>query len=106
MSPVVESSSERFIPLKKLNDLQLIYQVIKNADLFIGVDSAFMHMANISGVRAVSIMGSLGQFSYHCPYSGRFWNGDGITFVRAEEFEESPSVEVDKVFEAVTKLLR
>ena len=105
MSPVVESSSERFIPLKKLNDLQLIYQIIKNADLFIGVDSAFMHMANISGVRAVSIMGSLGQFSYHCPYSGRFWNGDGITFVRAEEFEESPSVEVDKVFEAVTKLL-
>ncbi len=105
MTPIVKSSSERFKTLDKVSDLQLIYQIIKHADIFIGIDSSFMHMANVSGIKAVSIMGELYGFSHHCPYSGRFWRGEGIIFVRADEGKESPSVEVSKVMEAVTASL-
>ncbi len=105
MTPIVKSGSERFITMGGLTNLHLIYQIIKRADLFIGVDSSFMHMANASGTQAVCIIGKYGLFSHHCPYSGRFWRGEGVTFVRAPEGEESPSVGVKEVMKAVQERL-
>ena len=105
MMPIVKANSERFITLEGVNNLHLIYQIIKRADLLIGIDSSFMHMANASGTRSVVIMGCLNNFSCHCPYSGRFWNGDGITFVRAGEGEESSAVNVSEVMKAVNGIL-
>jgi len=105
MTPVVNLKDARFVTLETIKDLQFIYQVIKNAELIIGIDSSFMHMANASGTKAVSIMGRLDQFSHHCPYSGRFWDGNGITFVRAGEGDESPAVEISDVMKAVDRML-
>ena len=105
MTPIVKSDSSRFVTLKSITDLQLIYQIIKHADLFIGIDSSFMHMANASGTESVFITGRLYQFSHHCPYSGRFWKGDGVTFVRPRMEDESPAVEVNDVLKAVKSKL-
>jgi len=105
MRPIVKTNNERFITLESVNNLQLIYQIVKRADLLIGIDSSFMHMANACGTRSVVIMGRLNNFSYHCPYSGRFWNGDGITFVRAGDGEESSAVNVSDVMKAVNDIL-
>ena len=91
--------------MESINDLQLIYQVIKHADLLVGIESSFLHMANASGIQAVNIMGDYGLFSHHCTYSGRYWKGDGITFVRAGEGKASPAVEVSEVLKAVESRL-
>lgn len=105
MSSVVKSRSRRFRTIEQVRELQLIYQIIRRSSLLVGIDSSFMHMANVSGIQAVCIMGRLGRFNYHCPYSGRYWNGDGISFVRARDGQLSPSVGFDEVMEAVNERL-
>ena len=105
MSPVVQSVSSRFRTIERIRDLQLIYQIVKRSSLLIGIDSSFMHMANAAGIQSVCIIGRLGRFSYHCPYSGRYWNGDGISFVRAGNGQQSPSVDFETVMKAVNDRL-
>ena len=105
----VECKQVRFKSLDTLTDLQLIYQLIIRSDLFIGIDSSFMHMANAGMVRSISIMGTYelfgNVFNNYCPYSGRFWEGVGITYIRANYNEKTSNVPEEAVMSAVTDIL-
>ena len=62
----------------KLSLLQTA-EVIRGADLFIGIDSGPAHMANAMNTEAIILMGQLFDFVDYLPYSGRYKRGEGIT---------------------------
>ena len=54
----------------------------KNIDLFVGVDSSFMHFANCAKVKSIGIFGQLENFIDYNPYSGCYGKEEKIVFVR------------------------
>src|SRR5260221_8927066 len=47
-------------------------EVIRNASLYVGIDSGPAHLANAVGTRGVLIFGKYQCFDRYMPYSGRF----------------------------------
>ncbi|RYF63070.1 MAG: glycosyl transferase, partial [Cytophagaceae bacterium] len=62
----------------KLSLLQTA-EVIRGADLFIGIDSGPAHMANAMNTEAIILLGQLFDFVDYLPYSGRYKRREGIT---------------------------
>lgn len=56
-------------------------EVIRQACLFIGIDSGPAHMANAVGTEGIILLGKLFDFVDYLPYSGRFKRGEGITIL-------------------------
>ncbi|WP_394330469.1 glycosyltransferase family 9 protein [Spirosoma radiotolerans] len=56
-------------------------EVIRGADLFIGIDSGPAHMANAMTIEAIILLGQLFDFVDYLPYSGRYKRGEGITIL-------------------------
>ncbi|GAB3947939.1 glycosyltransferase family 9 protein [Spirosoma harenae] len=56
-------------------------EVIRQACLFIGIDSGPAHMANASDTESIILLGKLFDFIDYLPYSGRFKRGEGITIL-------------------------
>lgn len=56
-------------------------EVIRGADLFIGIDSGPAHMANAMNTEAIILLGQLFDFVDYSPYSGRYKRGEGITIL-------------------------
>jgi len=77
--------------------------IIKEAALFVGVDSGFAHVANAYEVPSVIIMGAFRHFKTHMPYSGPWGSEIGCRILRAR----GPAAEVtlDAVKQAVVSVL-
>lgn len=56
-------------------------EVIRQAFLFIGVESGPAHMANAMQTESIILKGQLFDFVDYMPYSGRFERGEGITII-------------------------
>lgn len=56
-------------------------EVIRQARLFIGIDSGPAHMANAMDTEAIILLGKLFDFVDYLPYSGRFKRGEDITIL-------------------------
>jgi heptosyltransferase-3 len=80
-------------------------EVIKRADLFIGIDSGPAHLANAVGTPGVIILGSFENFSRYTPYSGGYATGGNADLVRAPH-GPAANVPVEAVFSAVMQRLR
>jgi ADP-heptose:LPS heptosyltransferase len=79
-------------------------EVIRRAELFIGVDSGPAHLANAVGTPAVLLLGQYRRFPAYTPYSGGYASGEMATLVRSA----GPVAElsVDEVMAAVWARLR
>lgn len=56
-------------------------EVIRQARLFVGIDSGPAHMANAMHTESIILLGKLFDFVDYLPYSGRFKRGEGITLL-------------------------
>jgi ADP-heptose:LPS heptosyltransferase len=77
-------------------------EVIRRANLFIGIDSGPAHLANAAGVYGVILMGSYLGFDKYNPFSGAYRSGQN-----AEIIYESGSVadiSVDRVFQSIVRV--
>jgi heptosyltransferase-3 len=63
-------SIARYYDLTDLRHIQVIAAVIRGASFFIGVDSAFAHLANALHTDGLVITGALAGFSNYMPYTG------------------------------------
>ena len=58
-------------------------EVIRRAELFIGIDSGPAHLANAVGTPGVILLGRYHRFDSYMPYGGLYASGLGATILRA-----------------------
>jgi heptosyltransferase-3 len=78
-------------------------EVIRRAELFIGIDSGPAHLANAVGTPGVLLLGHYQQFQSYMPYSGAYASGLGATILRANG--PVADLPIRDVIEAVTARL-
>ena len=81
LQPVVTYEHPQFRNLCGQLTLLETAEVIRQARLFIGIDSGPAHMANAGGVEGIILLGQLYDFVDYLPYSGRYKRGEGITIL-------------------------
>ncbi len=81
LQPTVEQTDPRFINLCGQLTMLETGQLIKNARLFIGIDSGPAHFANATGTEGVILLGQLFDYVDYLPYSGRYKRGEGVTIL-------------------------
>ncbi|WP_420148296.1 glycosyltransferase family 9 protein [Spirosoma sp.] len=81
LTPTVTVTHPKFRSLCGQLSLLETAEVIRQARLFIGIDSGPAHMANATGVDAILLLGKLYDFVDYLPYSGRYKRGEGVTIL-------------------------
>jgi heptosyltransferase III len=81
LQPTVQQDDPRFINLCGQLSMLETAEVIKNARLFIGIDSGPAHFANAMGTEGVILLGQLFDYVDYLPYSGRYKRGEGVTIL-------------------------
>lgn len=81
LQPVVTEEHPRFRSVCGQLTLLETAEVIRQARLFIGIDSGPAHMANAGGVEGIILLGQLFDFVDYLPYSGRYKRGEGVTIL-------------------------
>ncbi|GAB2542478.1 glycosyltransferase family 9 protein [Spirosoma aerophilum] len=79
--PTVTLANPRFFSLCGQLSLLETAEVIRTAQLFIGIDSGPAHMANAMHTDGVILLGKLFDFVDYLPYSGRYKRGEGVTIL-------------------------
>ncbi len=79
-------------------------EVIRRAQLFVGVDSGPAHLANAVGTRGVVLLGHFHTFTSYNPFSGDYGAGRNVTLVRNPDGPAS-ALPVDAVQHAVVDAL-
>ena len=79
--PTVTENNPMFRSVCSQLSLLETAEVIRQARLFIGIDSGPAHMANAMQTDSIILMGKLFDFVDYMPYSGRFKRGEGITIL-------------------------
>ncbi len=79
--PTVTETDPRFVSLCGQLSLLETAEVIRNARLFIGIDSGPAHMANAMNTEGIILLGQLFDFVDYLPYSGRYKRGEGVTIL-------------------------
>lgn len=81
--------------------LRKIAGAIDAAKVFVGIDSAFAHMANAMRKQSVVILGKFRNFESYFPYSGEFSRSRSFSVVRAPCGKPASCASVGEVVEAV-----
>lgn len=79
-----------------------VAEIIKSADLFIGVDSAFAHFANALSVSGVVLLGSYRNFDTYMPYTGNYANN--VNSVILHHHGPVEKLPVEQVVDAIKDL--
>lgn len=101
---VVSTSNKNYIDYTSNHNIQNIARVISKADLFIGIDSAFAHIANAFEIPGIIILGRYKNFEKYEVYSG-FYSCGGCKKVFARNNEIALYVSVKQVKCAIQKML-
>ncbi|QDK79612.1 glycosyltransferase family 9 protein [Spirosoma sp. KCTC 42546] len=81
LTPTVTEEHSNFRSLCSQLSLLETAEVIRQARLFIGIDSGPAHMANAMNTEGIILLGKLFDFVDYLPYSGRFKRGEDITLL-------------------------
>ena len=81
LTPTVTEKHPQFRQLSGQLSLLETAEVIRQARLFIGIDSGPAHMANAMQTESIILLGKLFDFVDYLPYSGRFKRGEGVTIL-------------------------
>ena len=85
-------------------DLKQIAAIVRGATIFVGIDSAFGHMANAYSVPSVILLGRYTFFDSYFPYSGDFAHSSYFKCVRAKHGKYVNTISVAEVRKAVLTL--
>ena len=100
LSSNLNIKNDRYLNLcGKLNLLETA-EVIRRAKLYIGIDSGPAHLANAVGTFGVIMIGKLGNFTNHIPYSGDYGTGKNAVIVRNTD-GASAEISVEIVIETI-----
>ena len=101
VNPVVTQEHPRFRSLCGQLSLLETAGVIRQARLFIGIESGPAHMANAGGTTGVILQGQLFDFTNYLTYSGRYKRGEGVTILNnpGRPCAELPYATVQRVVE-------
>ena len=94
LEQVVKSNNPNYINCTDIHDIQTIALIIKNAKCFVGVDSAFAHIANCFNKYAILIFGKLGNFKEYNPYSGNYGKLQNCTLIYVKDFSKCIPVSI------------
>lgn len=99
VNPIVTQEHPRFRNLCGQLSLLETADVIRQAELFIGIESGPAHMANAGGTTGIILQGKLFNFVDYLTYSGRYKRGEGVTFVNNHDrpCAELPYADVQRV---------
>ncbi len=104
LQPIVQCSHPRFQTLCGQLSLLETAEVIRQARLFIGIDSGPAHFANAVGTPGVVMLGKHYAFSDYLPYSGRYKRGEGVIILNKIGYPCS-AIPFDEVIQAVEEQL-
>ena len=79
-------------------------EVIGRSLLFVGIDSGPAHFANALGIFGIVLLGHYHAFERYLPYSGNYSDPNKANLLYADG--PVASIEVERVYQAVTKRLR
>lgn len=80
-TPTIVQTNPRFLNLCSQLSLLETAEVIRGAQLFIGIDSGPAHMANAMKTDGIILLGKLFDFVRYTPYSGRYKRGEGVVIL-------------------------
>ncbi|MBC7949845.1 MAG: glycosyltransferase family 9 protein [Chitinophagaceae bacterium] len=78
----LDTPLERIVDMTGEKELDVLASLIRNADIFIGLDSGPAHMANALNKEAIVLMGTLDNFEEYMPFSGKFQREEKQVIVR------------------------
>jgi ADP-heptose:LPS heptosyltransferase len=98
-------TGDRYIDLLGATSMLDMAEVIARSKLFIGIDSGPAHYANALKVPSVILIGTLGNYKTHMPYSG--YMASDVKCVRIVRNLSGPSrdINIDDVFDAISHVL-
>ena len=99
LRPVIASPHAGYRSLCGQLSLLETAEVIRRADLFIGIDSGPAHLANAAGTAGVVLLGEYGPFRRYLPYSGGYADGSRATILYGDG--PASTLHVDRVLHAV-----
>lgn len=103
LKKTITIANQRILDLTGKKKLPYIAGIIKNSDLFIGIDSAFAHFANALNKESLILLGTLNKFKNYMPYSGKFQKErDNIVVNHPDILHTMPC---NKIFNLVQKKL-
>ena len=82
MEPVLQLNHPLYVDQTGRISLQTAARIIAGAEVFVGVESGFGHIANATGVFGIIITGKLRKYPDYVTYSGRFRRGERCNLVR------------------------
>ena len=98
--------NDRVIDYTGKKDLQELAAIVRDAKLFIGVDSAFGHMANCFKTPSIILLGKYKTFDTYLPYSGPFPHTADFTIIRAPFGRPASNVDFSEVLTNATSKLQ
>jgi heptosyltransferase-3 len=84
LSKVIRSSHQKYFNRCGRYSIPDTSEVIRTAELYIGVDSGPAHLANAAGTFGILLMGSYLGFSSYNPYSGGYGSETNAKIIRTE----------------------
>lgn len=78
-------------------------EVLRKAQVFVGIDSGPGHIANAVGTFGIILLGKFKEFERYLPYSGHYADGTNALLIYAQGF--AADISVDTVFQAVEQRL-
>lgn len=98
--PVVKVEDPKYHDLTNIRDLQVIAEIIKNAQCLISIDSGFAHFANSFGVYGILIFGAYKNFEHPRMYTGGYAEGNAAIIYPEKAEDHALCVDVEQVYEA------
>lgn len=94
LCPVIKSNNQNYYDCTSIHNIQKIARIIKNAKCFIGIDSAFAHIANCFNVYGILIFGKYTRFNRYNPYSGNYGRYQNCTMVYTKDYSKCIPVSI------------
>ncbi len=86
-------------------DLQTIACIIRDADVFVGIDSVFAHVANAVKTPSIVLLGKYRNFESYFPYTGAFAHSESFQVIHAPKGQPAAEIKVETIFAAIQKML-
>lgn len=99
LQSVLDFQSDHYISQCSTLSLLETAEIIRRADLFIGIDSGPAHMANAAGTFGIILLGEYRIFKHYMPYSGGYKSGENASIIHAKGL--AADISVSEVYELV-----
>ncbi len=98
LEPMISIENPHYIDMTSEHDIHNIARIIEDANAFIGIDSAFAHLANCLDVYGILIFGKYKYFDRPMMYTGNYANGKRSTIIFADNDQNADKVSVEQVY--------